>query len=236
MSLHEALRKSVRLFGISVLGEERLMPILSDFRAFDEFPAMRQVMGAAIADGRLKDLCRLAMDERDAEYILAATELRKFLQNSGYRQEFAQYAAESVLFALGLRTSVKEPSDHGFEASDLENVPDAVDTAPMETEGKRLSEIGKLAVLLKNCAITRKEEERKRAEILKLAELLKNCATACEEENQKRSAIGNLTNLLKNCAVAWGAEEQKQSEILRLLGLLKKCALSKKKTLRGSAS
>ena len=57
MSLHEALRKSVRLFGISVLGEERLMPILSDFRAFDEFPAMRQVMGSAIADGRLKELC-----------------------------------------------------------------------------------------------------------------------------------------------------------------------------------
>jgi len=37
---------------------------------------------------------------------------------------------------------VKEPSDHGFEASDLENVADAVDTASRETEGKRLSELG----------------------------------------------------------------------------------------------
>lgn len=67
---------------------------------------------------------------------------QKIPAGEGLLQEFAQYAAESVLFALGLRTSVKEPSDHGFEASDLENVADAVDTASRETEGKRLSELG----------------------------------------------------------------------------------------------
>ena len=200
MSLHEALRKSVRLFGISVLGEERLMPILSDFRAFDEFPAMRQVMGSAIADGRLKELCRLAMGDRDAECIPAATELRKFLQNSGYRQEFTHYAADSVLFALGLRTSVKEPSDHGFESSGPDNVPDAgddmgsiLDADTWETEDQRRSEIVKLAVLLKNCAIARGEEEQKRSEIRKLEELLKKCAAARETEEQKQSEIRKLT-------------------------------------------
>ncbi|MCI6200297.1 MAG: hypothetical protein SOW06_02255 [Succinivibrionaceae bacterium] len=100
MSLHEALRKSVRLFGISVLGEKRPMPILSDFRAFDEFPAMRQVMGSAIAEGRLKDLCRLAMDERDAECILAATELRKFLQE----RDFCRNSLNMLRRAFSLRS------------------------------------------------------------------------------------------------------------------------------------
>ena len=234
MSLHEALRKSVRLFGISVLGEERLMPILSDFRAFDEFPAMRQVMGSAIADGRLKELCRLAMGDRDAECIPAATELRKFLQNSGYRQEFTHYAADSVLFALGLRTSVKEPSDHGFESSGPDNVPDAgddmgsiLDADTWETEDQRRSEIVKLAVLLKNCAIARGEEEQKRSEIRKLEELLKKCAAARETEEQKQSEIRKLTILLKKCATIKQNNEQRQTEISRLAELLRNCAAAK---------
>ena len=227
MKLYEALRKAVRLFGIAVLGEDLLMPLLSDFRGFDEFPAMRQVMGSAIADGYLKELCRLAMNERDAECIHSAAELRKSLQKRGFRQELAYYAAESVLFALGLRTSVKEPSDHGSEASDLENVPDAVDTALRETEGQRLSEIGKLAVLLENCATACKEEERKLAEILKLTVLLKNCAAAWEAEEQKQSEIKRLLELLKKCATVKEENAQRQRELSRLAGLLRNCAAAK---------
>ena len=51
MKLHEALRQAVRQFGMNVLQERRLVFILSDLRAFGEFPAMRKVMEAIVSGG-----------------------------------------------------------------------------------------------------------------------------------------------------------------------------------------
>ena len=53
MKLHEALRKTIREYGISVIREKRLMGFLGDCRAFDEYPAVRDVM-KAIVSGALR--------------------------------------------------------------------------------------------------------------------------------------------------------------------------------------
>ena len=50
MKLHEALKKVFWQFGIAVLQEKRLIFILADFKAFDEYPAMRKVMEAVVSD------------------------------------------------------------------------------------------------------------------------------------------------------------------------------------------
>lgn len=60
MKLEEALRKAVREFGISVLREKRLLYILSDLRAFDEYPAMRRVFEALVSGGFAKEISGLA--------------------------------------------------------------------------------------------------------------------------------------------------------------------------------
>ena len=57
MKLHEALRQIVRDFGTEVLFEERLIPLLSDYKAFEEFPDMKEVLSAFVADGFAKELC-----------------------------------------------------------------------------------------------------------------------------------------------------------------------------------
>ena len=51
VKLHDALWKIIREHGTSVLGEKRLVFLLMDFRAFDEYPAMRRVMLAAAQNG-----------------------------------------------------------------------------------------------------------------------------------------------------------------------------------------
>ncbi|MDY6337878.1 MAG: tetratricopeptide repeat protein [Succinivibrionaceae bacterium] len=125
MKFHEALRKAVRQFGINVLQEHRLMSVLADYKAFDDYPAVKEVMKAISTEGHGKELCRLAMDGSDEECLRYAEDLKKSLvRNSSFREEFAEYAAESLLFALGLRSSVQEPSDHGFEAVRSNNVPE----------------------------------------------------------------------------------------------------------------
>ena len=125
MKFHEALRKAVRQFGINVLQEHRLMSVLADYKAFDDYPAVKEVMKAISTEGHGKELCRLASDGSDAECLSYADDMKESLvRNSSFREEFAQYAAESLAFALGLRTSVQEPSDHGFEAVRRKNEPE----------------------------------------------------------------------------------------------------------------
>jgi len=119
MKLHESVRKVIRQFGANVLSEKRLVFILSDFRAFDEYPAMRQVLEAIVEDGSGKELCRLFLND-DTDWCLSyAQNLRKSLsEKKHFRKDLAGYAVDSILFGLGLQNSVTEPSDHGFDPTD----------------------------------------------------------------------------------------------------------------------
>ena len=96
MKLHEALRRAVREAGVSVLKDRKLLFLLSDYRAFDEYPAMRQVMKAVADGGYGKELYRLSWGG-SAEYLRYAASLRKTLAaEKGFREEFADYAVNSV--------------------------------------------------------------------------------------------------------------------------------------------
>jgi len=117
MKLHEALRRAVWQFGINILQDHRLMPVLADYRAFDDYPAMKQVMKAVSDAGHAKEFCRIALGESPSECLSYAGSMKEALiRNSHFTEEFAGYAADSVLFALGFRTSAVEPSDNGYEA------------------------------------------------------------------------------------------------------------------------
>ena len=101
MKLHEALRQAVRQFGMNVLQERRLVFILSDLRAFGEFPAMRKVMEAIVSGGSGKELCRIGLSGSADEYRSFAAGLEKTLAGSGFSGEFAHYALGCVSYALG---------------------------------------------------------------------------------------------------------------------------------------
>ena len=55
MKLHKALQKIVSQFGTEVLQEERLVNLLADYKAFDDYPAMRQVMEALSEGGYVRN-------------------------------------------------------------------------------------------------------------------------------------------------------------------------------------
>ena len=48
MKLQEALRKVIRQFGVSVIQEKKLISFLADYKAFEDYPAMRDVMKAIV--------------------------------------------------------------------------------------------------------------------------------------------------------------------------------------------
>ena len=85
MKLQDALRKVIRRYGMSIIEDKRVMAFLADYKAFDEFPAVKPVMKAIAEGGYGRELCRLAADESDAEYLRYAAGLktRTFLEIIG---------------------------------------------------------------------------------------------------------------------------------------------------------
>ena len=116
MKLHEALRKVIRHFGVNVIEEKRLMSFLADYKAFDDYPAVKEVMKCIATGDSGKKIC-LAADGSDEEFLRIASEIRETLvREKSFKEEFARYAVDSVSFALGIVPDVTEPQDHGYEA------------------------------------------------------------------------------------------------------------------------
>jgi len=119
MRLHDALRKAVREYGVRILEEKRLLFMLSDFRAFEEYPAAKEVLGDIVTAVAGKELVRLFLEENSDWCLSYAQNLRKSLSGKRhYREDIASYSVDSVLFGLGLVNAVTEPSDHGVDPVD----------------------------------------------------------------------------------------------------------------------
>lgn len=116
MKLQDALRQIVSERGIDALSERSLIDLLDGLGAFAEYPAMWQVMGTIAERGYGKELCRIQRDGSLAKTISYARSLAGSLQKDFcFREEFACYASDCIVFALGLAVPVREPSDHGTE-------------------------------------------------------------------------------------------------------------------------
>lgn len=118
MKLNEALQKAVREFGVSILQEKRLTALLSDYRAFDDLREMREVMQAVSDDPNTREICRLAVEDRETDYRPAADGLRNSLrEGQRFRKELADLAADGILFALGTGTPAAEKPDNDSAAA-----------------------------------------------------------------------------------------------------------------------
>ena len=91
MKLHEALRKILKQFGTSVMQDgKRLMSMMADFHAFEDYPAMKQVMGAVFTGRYGKELFTRAADDESGDYELYIGYLRQSLvQILHFREEFS---------------------------------------------------------------------------------------------------------------------------------------------------
>ena len=117
MKLHEALRKIIGQYGSAVTQNgTHLLSLLAGAHAFDDYPAMKQIMGAVFNGRYGRELYTRAADADIGDYQLYTEYLRKSLvQILHFREEFASYAVDSISFAFGLCDHVTDPLDHGYE-------------------------------------------------------------------------------------------------------------------------
>ena len=118
MRLHEALRELSEQFGESILGNRDLPLMLKAYRAFDELPAMEDVMKSMMNGSLVNELMSQIRQGEAKKGSLWADSLKKSLAKAGhFSPDLAGYAVDSVCFALGLTDSVSEPSHHGTEGA-----------------------------------------------------------------------------------------------------------------------
>ena len=116
MKLQDALKRIIMEFGISALKEKRLVFLLSDYKAFDDYPAVKPIMKTIAEDGYGNELCSLLMDGSREKFMNYAGWLKKTLSvDKNFKPELACYAVDCIMSVMGLVSSVNEPSDHGFD-------------------------------------------------------------------------------------------------------------------------
>jgi len=120
MKLQDALRKIVRNRGVGALGDSRLVSFLSDYEAFADFPDMREVMDAIARKGYGSELFCISQEGSLSKTVSYAQGLAKSLpEDLGISEEYARFASDCIIFALGLAVTVKEPSGHRAQGSGL---------------------------------------------------------------------------------------------------------------------
>ncbi len=111
MMLHQALRRTVREHGVSILSDKSLPDLLSGSGAALT-PGLCEATLAIASESSGRELISCFLDDDSAGCLECAAKLRKSLSaEMGFSGALADYAVDSVLFAIGLLHSVREPSD-----------------------------------------------------------------------------------------------------------------------------
>ena len=113
MKLQKALLLLIRRLGNDVLQENHLVDLLSDCQAFDDYPAMKQVMSAIFEGVYGKEIYSRILCRNKTDYQLYNNYLKdSLIKAHGFKPAFVDYSIDCISYALGLQDSVREPDDH----------------------------------------------------------------------------------------------------------------------------
>lgn len=105
MKLPDAMQQVVRESGKAVLGERCLTELLSGRQALFS-PSIRNAVDTVVRGGYGMELCRRSISEDRPGFRRYAEEVKRSVAGSGQcRKEDADYAVDSISFALGMTES-----------------------------------------------------------------------------------------------------------------------------------
>lgn len=80
---------------------------------------------------------------------------KSLISDIKFRKELAGYAVDCILYALGRKRSIVEPTYHGFELSEFRNAKDSKDLGRHDSEhretGENMAQRSSSAVILAEC-------------------------------------------------------------------------------------
>lgn len=116
MELHEAIKKIVLSKGTSMIKDLQIINYLSDYQAFSEKPATKQILRAFIEYGYAESILSLVTCPIGWE-----TKLKKYFDEFdvayGFKKSLSQYVFNSITYGIGLTSIISLE----FDDNDLKN-------------------------------------------------------------------------------------------------------------------
>lgn len=164
MTLKEALRHLIESKGLKILSSPIVLNILSDYKAFDEYPCSKNILKNVISEGYLEKIAFIHDNQLPFGVVLKnyLTELHDKL---GLRKDVSCYVLNSIMEALGynevlpLESDIKE-SNAPLCSQNSEPVSETTVVQPFET-------------------LSRKDQEKR------LFSLIEYNSTFCQRRNLK---------------------------------------------------
>ena len=100
MELFNALRKIIELKTDVILKDEKLINILSDFKAFDDFPSSKYLMKYMIKEGLMSNFLFEYDSQKDIELLLLS-HINLLSGTYGYKEDLSDYVIRSIAYGVG---------------------------------------------------------------------------------------------------------------------------------------
>ena len=102
MKLYKAIKKVFEDLGLSSMESNLFINALADYEAFQEVPAIKQILKDFVSEGygvQLKKIICTTNESKDAHFLSLKT---KFIHTNGYKEDLVDYLFSSIAYATGL--------------------------------------------------------------------------------------------------------------------------------------
>lgn len=138
MELYNALKNIVSLQSADILKDIRLVNILSDFKAYEEFVASKFVIKSLINEGLMAKLLLEGESQNDYETIVDINK-QNLVDNYGFKENLSEYVLKSIAFAMGWTEDIPTISNEFVSADSEKEVNSKVQIEDIDDGKKHLT-------------------------------------------------------------------------------------------------
>ncbi|MEE3415049.1 MAG: hypothetical protein VZR53_06730 [Prevotella sp.] len=153
MKLYEAVKQVITQFGEQTVVESRLVNLLSDFLAFEDYPAVQHILKEFVAGGYSQQLLDCCLNKLGNDYLLCIDKIETdFVQNKRFKKDLSSYAIECLLYGLGKVDKVNEPFSNGYNpfANESSDILDTLNQQLADLKKQYIDYLDRLAILPKD--------------------------------------------------------------------------------------
>lgn len=109
MKLHLAIKKVTNELGVSIFTSNVFANVLADYGAYQEIPAIKQIIKDFIAQGYGENIVNLAKIKDNNCTTKLNSIKSKFIKQNGYKDELVNYLFDCISYAIGISTNEPFP-------------------------------------------------------------------------------------------------------------------------------
>lgn len=109
MKLHLAIKKVTNELGVSIFTSNVFANVLADYGAYQDIPAIKQIIKDFIAQGYGENIVNLAKIKENNCTTKLNSIKSKFIKQNGYKDELVNYLFDCISYAIGISTNEPSP-------------------------------------------------------------------------------------------------------------------------------